>query len=116
MGGSGTSVLPHLDGDHHLSVSGDQAWRKTLVEPPCAESPELDTIRWRSALPGIRTRLVGRHRHQGVATVDGALNQAIEDTAGARVENYRAVLVERRADRLLREAASPKRTAEDAAR
>jgi hypothetical protein len=54
----------------------------------------------------MRARLLRRHRPQGVATVDAVLTQAIEDTAGARVQNYRAILVERRADRLLREAAS----------
>ena len=107
MGGSGISVLPNLDGDRGLARRPDPACREATIDSPTAGPPEPVAMRWQSALPGIRARLLGRHRHRGVATVDAVLTRAIEDTAGARVQNYRAILVERRADRLLREAASP---------
>jgi hypothetical protein len=54
------------------------------------------------ALPGIRDRL--HERYGDDELVDRSVEAAVENTSGARVQNFRAILVERQADRRLRSA------------
>jgi len=54
------------------------------------------------ALPGIRDRL--HQRYGDDELVDRSVEAAVENTAGAKVQNFRAILIERQADRSLRRA------------
>ncbi len=61
-----------------------------------------------TALPAIRARLEARHGDLDGGAVERCMTRAIEDTSAARIQTYRAILVEGRADRLLCHDASMK--------
>jgi hypothetical protein len=68
---------------------------------------------WQAALPAIRDRLEALHGQVDQDVVQSCVARAIADTSSARIQTYRAILVERRADRLLRHHESmPVRAAE----
>jgi len=61
-------------------------------------TPAAPVVEWHAAIPSIRHRLQERHPRQGADAVERCLAAAIDDTASARIQTYRAILVERRAD------------------
>ena len=62
------------------------------------EAPPAPVVEWHAAIPSIRHRLQERHPHLGADAIERCLAAAIDDTASARIQSYRAILVERRAD------------------
>jgi hypothetical protein len=68
------------------------------VVAPAAAAPAAPVLEWHAAIPFIRHRLQERHPHLGADAIERCLAAAIDDTAFARIQTYRAILVERRAD------------------
>lgn len=69
-----------------------------VVEQVAAAAPAAPVLEWHAAIPFIRHRLQERHPHLGADAIERCLAAAIDDTAFARIQTYRAILVERRAD------------------
>jgi len=55
------------------------------------------------AVPGIRARLKARYDELGAAAVDACLSAAISASASFRLQEFRVILVERHAERDLRQ-------------
>ncbi len=60
--------------------------------------PTAPVVEWHAAIPSIRHRLQERHPDLGADAIERCLAAAIDATAFARIQTYRAILVERRAD------------------
>ena len=68
------------------------------IAPVAPDAPAAPVLEWHAAIPFIRHRLQERHPHLGADAIERCLAAAIDDTAFARIQTYRAILVERRAD------------------
>jgi len=68
------------------------------VRAVVVDAPTVPVVEWHAAIPSIRHRLQERHPHLGADAIERCLAAAIDDTALARIQTYRAILVERRAD------------------
>ena len=81
------------DPGSHLPSQAMQA-----VAPVASDAPAPPVIEWHAAIPFIRHRLQERHPHLSADAIERCLAAAIDDTTFARIQTYRAILVERRAE------------------
>ena len=85
----------------HLGPGSADPGSHLPVQPVLAVAPvapPAPVIEWHAAIPFIRQRLQQRHPGVGADAIERCLAAAIDDTAFARIQTYRAILVERRAD------------------